>query len=153
MQLPDFLSRNHPRDKEAPAWAKVLSEGMGLALEQQDIIMGQLEDVKDIASRLRSKIEHLGSSIEELKSRPQPVQEPDMSEVLSELNAAAADVDSLQASVTGPSEEQRCRQLRSLPRLRRTRFQTRRSARPPAPPARRVLDQPTGGATTPPFRG
>jgi hypothetical protein len=105
MQLPDFLSRNHPRDKEAPAWAKVLSEGMGLALEQQDIIMGQLEDVKDIASRLRSKIEHLGSSIEELKSRPQPVQEPDMSEVLSELNAAAADVDSLQASVTGPSEE------------------------------------------------
>jgi hypothetical protein len=106
MQLPDFLSRNHPRDKEAPAWAKVLSEGMGLALEQQDIIMGQLEDVKDIASRLRSKIEHLGSSIEELKSRPQPVQEPDMSEVLSELNAAAADVDSLQASVTGPSEEQ-----------------------------------------------
>jgi hypothetical protein len=105
MQLPDFLSRNHPRDKEAPAWAKVLSEGMGLALEQQDIIMGQLEDVKDIASRLRSKIEHLGTSIEELKSRPQPVQEPDMSEVLSELNAAAADVDSLQASVTGPSEE------------------------------------------------
>jgi hypothetical protein len=105
MQLPDFLSRNHPRDKEAPAWAKVLSEGMGLALEQQDIIMGQLEDVKDIASRLRSKIEHLGSSIEEMKSRPQPVQEPDMSEVLSELNAAAADVDSLQASVTGPSEE------------------------------------------------
>jgi hypothetical protein len=105
MQLPDFLSRNHPRDKEAPAWAKVLSEGMGLALEQQDIIMGQLEDVKDIASRLRSKIEHLGASIEELKSRPQPVQEPDMSEVLSELNAAAADVDSLQASVTGPSEE------------------------------------------------
>jgi hypothetical protein len=78
---------------------------MGLALEQQDIIMGQLEDVKDIASRLRSKIEHLGTSIEELKSRPQPVQEPDMSEVLSELNAAAADVDSLQASVTGPSEE------------------------------------------------
>jgi hypothetical protein len=68
-------------------------------------IMGQLEDVKDIASRLRSKIEHLGASIEELKSRPQPVQEPDMSEVLSELNAAAADVDSLQASVTGPSEE------------------------------------------------
>jgi hypothetical protein len=105
MQLPDFLSRNHPRDKEAPAWAKVLSEGMGLALEQQDIIMGQLEDVKDIASRLRSKIEHLGSSIEELKSRPQPVQEPDMSEVLSELNAADADVDSLLASVTGPSEE------------------------------------------------
>lgn len=105
MQLPDFLSRNHPRDKEAPAWAKVLSEGMGLALEQQDIIMGQLEDVKDIASRLRSKIEHLGTSIEELKSRPQPVQEPDMSEVLSELNAAAANVDSLQASVTGPSEE------------------------------------------------
>jgi hypothetical protein len=105
MQLPDFLSRNHPRDKEAPAWAKVLSEGMGLALEQQDIIMGQLEDVKDIASRLRSKIEHLGSSIEEMKSRPQPVQEPDMSEVLSELNAADADVDSLLASVTGPSEE------------------------------------------------
>jgi hypothetical protein len=105
MQLPDFLSRNHPRDKEAPAWAKVLSEGMGLALEQQDIIMGQLEDVKDIASRLRSKIEHLGTSIEEMKSRPQPVQEPDMSEVLSELNAAAANVDSLQASVTGPSEE------------------------------------------------
>jgi hypothetical protein len=105
MQLPDFLSRNHPRDKEAPAWAKVLSEGMGLALEQQDIIMGQLEDVKDIASRLRSKIEHLGTSIEELKSRPQPVQEPDMSEVLSELNAADADVDSLLASVTGPSEE------------------------------------------------
>jgi hypothetical protein len=105
MQLPDFLSRNHPRDKEAPAWAKVLSEGMGLALEQQDIIMGQLEDVKDIASRLRSKIEHLGASIEDLKSRPQPVQEPDMSEVLSELNAAAADVDSLQTSVTGPSEE------------------------------------------------
>jgi hypothetical protein len=105
MQLPDFLSRNHPRDKEAPAWAKVLSEGMGLALEQQDIIMGQLGDVKDIASRLRSKIEHLGSSIEELKSRPQPVQEPDMSEVLSELNAADADVDSLLASVSSPSEE------------------------------------------------
>jgi hypothetical protein len=105
MQLPDFLSRNHPRDKEAPAWAKVLSEGMGLALEQQDIIMGQLEDVKDIASRLRSKIEHLGSSIEEMKSRPQPVQEPDMSEVLSELNAVDSGVDSLLASVTGPSEE------------------------------------------------
>jgi hypothetical protein len=152
MQLPDFLSRNHPRDKEAPAWAKVLSEGMGLALEQQDIIMGQLEDVKDIASRLRSKIEHLGTSIEELKSRPQPVQEPDMSEVLSELNAAAADVDSLQASVTGPSEEAAPPPVEE-PAVRRTRFRTRRSARPPAPPARRVLDQPTGGATTPPFRG
>jgi hypothetical protein len=105
MLLPDFLSRTHPREKEAPAWAKALCEGMGLALEQQDIIMGQIEDVRDIASRLRSKIEHLGSSIEEMKSRPQPVQEPDMSEVLSELNATDADVDRLLASVTGPSEE------------------------------------------------
>lgn len=103
MQLPDFLSRNHPRDKEAPAWAKVLSEGMGLALEQQDIIMGQIEDVKDSASRLHSKIDRLRDAIQARHS--QPVPEPDMSEVLAELNAADADVDSLLASVAGPSEE------------------------------------------------
>jgi hypothetical protein len=108
MQLPDFLSRNHPRDKEAPAWAKVLSEGMGLALEQQDIIMGQLEDVKE-ASPLACapKSSTSAAPSRQLQSRPQPVQEPDMSEVLSELNAAMdSDVDSLLASVTGPSEEQ-----------------------------------------------
>jgi hypothetical protein len=103
MQLPDFLSRNHPRDKEAPAWAKVLSEGMGLALEQQDIIMGQLEDVKEASSRLHSKIDRLSAAIE--ARQPPAVQEPDMSEVLSELSAMDSDVDSLLASVTGSSEE------------------------------------------------
>jgi hypothetical protein len=103
MLLPDFLSRTHPREKEAPAWAKALCEGMGLALEQQDIIMGQIEDVKDTASRLHSKVDRLRDAIEARQS--QPVQEPDMSEVLSELNATDAEVDSLLASVTVPSEE------------------------------------------------
>jgi hypothetical protein len=103
MLLPDFLSRTHPREKEAPAWAKALCEGMGLALEQQDIIMGQIEDVKDAASRLHSKVDRLRDALQARHS--QPVQEPDMSGVLSELSAMDSDVDVLLASVTGPSEE------------------------------------------------
>jgi len=103
--LPDFLFRTHPRKEEAPAWAKALCQGMGLVLENQDEIMGQIEDIKDGSSRLNAKIDRLLELYEAQQSRPEPVmQEPDMSDTLSELNDMDAKVESIIDRMTAASQ-------------------------------------------------
>lgn len=102
MSLPFSLFGIHPREQEAPAWAKALCEGMGLVIEKQDTIMSQMEDALNDLSNLRSKLSHLKELVQARQSQETP--EPDMSPVRTEVQEMSADADSMIEALTASSQ-------------------------------------------------